>query len=66
MEDLTGQSLDRRIWKSMIGDRIWLMKDMDPESFKREVKDYFARGNPGFTPIRAKYPFIYLRDDRRS
>lgn len=49
----------------MIGDRIWRIKDVDPEAFKREVREYFARGYPGFTPFHAKYPHIYLRDDRR-
>lgn len=51
---------------SMIGDRIWQLKDTDPEAFKREVRTYFERGYPGWTVVRAKYPFIYLRDDRGS
>jgi len=59
MNELTGTHM-----KSMIGNRIWKLKDSDPESFKREVRIYFERGYPGWTVLSAKYPFIYLRDDR--
>lgn len=60
IDTITGQPLLR----SMIGDRIWRLMDSDPEGFKREVRDYFARGYPGWSVVRAKYPHIYLRDDR--
>ncbi|RJG26673.1 hypothetical protein DQX05_01175 [Paenibacillus thiaminolyticus] len=52
------------LMKSMIGNRLWSLKDSDPEAFKREVRAYFERGYPGWTVVRAKYPLIYLRDDR--
>ncbi|MGD0032513.1 hypothetical protein SLT67_14190 [Paenibacillus illinoisensis] len=59
-EPITGQLLLR----SMVGDRIWRLMDSDPAKFKSEVRDYFERAYPGFTVVRAKYPTIYLRDDR--
>ncbi|TCZ76196.1 hypothetical protein E0485_15040 [Paenibacillus albiflavus] len=55
---------DKPLMKSGISNRIWGLKDSDPDRFKQEVKRYFERGYPGFTVVRAKYPFIYLRDDR--
>lgn len=59
-DSITGQPLLR----SMIGDRIWTLMDADPARFKQEVRTYFERGYPGWTVVRAKYPHIYLRDDR--
>lgn len=56
--------MGERIWTSMIGEHIWALKEHDPEAFKTAVKEYFNRGHPGFTVIRAKYPHIYIRDDR--
>lgn len=53
------------IMKSSISKKIWSLKDKAPEEFKRQVREYFARGYPGWTVIRAQYPFIYLRDDRK-
>lgn len=55
---------DQPLLRSMIGDRIWRLMESDPAEFKREVREYFERGYPGFTVVRAKYPIIYLRDDR--
>ncbi|MBY9081043.1 hypothetical protein KIH86_23095 [Paenibacillus sp. HN-1] len=53
-----------RVWTSMIGEHIWALKERDPEAFKAAVREYFNRGHPGFTVLRAKYPHIYIRDDR--
>lgn len=61
LDSITGQPLLR----SMIGDRIWRLMESDPALFKQEVREYFARGYPGWSVVRAKYPHIYLRDDRR-
>lgn len=61
IDSITGQLLLR----SMIGNRIWHLMDSDPALFKQEVRDYFARGYPDWSVVRAKYPHIYLRDDRR-
>ncbi|MFF2909968.1 hypothetical protein [Paenibacillus sp. NPDC057934] len=58
--------MGERIWTSMIADHIWELRSTDPEAFKMRVKEYFARGHPGFTVIRAKYPHIYIQDDRAS
>lgn len=58
------EAFDKPLTKSGISDRIWRLKDSDPERFKKEVREYFERGYPGFTVVRAKYPNIYLRDDR--
>ncbi|AKG37829.1 hypothetical protein VK70_17465 [Paenibacillus durus ATCC 35681] len=55
--------MGERIWTSRIGERIWALQH-DEEAFKREVREYFARGHPDFSVIRAKYPHIYIRDDR--
>ncbi|MDT3426105.1 hypothetical protein J2Z22_001625 [Paenibacillus forsythiae] len=55
--------MGERIWTSMIGERIWALWD-DEEAFKREVREYFKRGYPGFSVVRAKYPYIYIQDDR--
>ncbi|GGF82979.1 hypothetical protein GCM10010912_30110 [Paenibacillus albidus] len=57
--------LGERIWVSMISDRIWALKEQDPEAFKQAVKEHFALGQPGFTVIRAKYPHIFIQDDRK-
>lgn len=56
--------LDGRIWKSMIGPRIWAIRKQDEKEFIREIKAYYARNNPGLTPIRVEPPFIILRDNR--
>lgn len=58
--------MGERIWTSMISERLWALRSSDPESFKAEVKEYFARGHPGFTVVRAKYPHIYIQDDRNN
>ncbi len=55
---------DRPLLQSGVGERIWALKDTDKQAFMREVKAYFARGLPGWTVVRAKYPIIFLRDDR--
>ncbi|AFC32170.1 hypothetical protein PM3016_5470 [Paenibacillus mucilaginosus 3016] len=53
------------LMKSMIHQSLWALMESDPARFKQEVKSYFARTYPGFIVVRAKYPLIYLRDDRR-
>lgn len=50
--------------KSMMGDRIWRLIRTDREAFMRETRAYFTRAYPGWTVIRVKYPFVFLRDDR--
>lgn len=55
----------RPLLQSGVGERIWRLKDTDPDAFRREVREYFARGLPGWTVVRAKHPIIFLRDDRR-
>lgn len=55
---------DKPLMKSMMGERIWKIMKVDQEEFKRETREYFARGYPGFTVKRVKYPFVYLQDDR--
>lgn len=53
------------LMRSGVSKRIWDLLDQDPVAFKAEVVAYFAVAYPGFTVVRAKYPDIYLRDDRR-
>ncbi|MNW37031.1 hypothetical protein D3C74_140620 [compost metagenome] len=60
MNDEFGQPL----LKSMMGNRIWRLMQSDPDRFKQETREYFARGYPGWTVVRTKYPIVYLRDDR--
>ncbi|MGG3278829.1 hypothetical protein [Paenibacillus solani] len=60
MEDLAGQP----ILRSMMGERIWKLFDTDKAAFQRETIAYFARGYPGWTVVRVKYPNVFLRDDR--
>lgn len=50
--------------RSMMGNRIWRLMQSDPDEFKRETRAYFARGYPGWTVLKVKYPFVFLRDDR--
>lgn len=50
--------------QSMMGNRIWKLMRADREAFIRETEAYFARGYPGWTVVRVKYPIVYLRDDR--
>ncbi len=52
--------------RSGVSKQIWDLLDKDPVAFKKEVIAYFAVAYPGFTVVRAKYPDIYLRDDRRQ
>lgn len=56
----------KNLLQSMMGNRIWRLMKSDPEAFQRETKAYFARAYPGWTVVRAKYPIIYLRDDRKQ
>lgn len=60
MNDEFGQPL----LKSMMGDRIWRLLRSDPETFQRETRAYFAQAYPGWTVLKVKYPFVFLRDDR--
>lgn len=52
------------LMRSMMGERIWSLMQSDPEEFKRETRTYFARGYPGWTVVKVKYPIVYLRDER--
>lgn len=54
------------LMRSMMGDRIWRLMSSDPDEFKRETREYFARGYPGWTVVKVKYPIVYLRDDRNK
>jgi hypothetical protein len=48
--------------KSMISKRLWRLMETDPEAFKQQVKEHFALGYPRYVVDKAKYPFIYLRE----
>ncbi|MNY74233.1 hypothetical protein D3C86_2132130 [compost metagenome] len=50
--------------KSMVGERIWALKSINPEAFQRELGSYFERGYPGFTVVDDDYPYIFLMDNR--
>ncbi|WP_136604634.1 hypothetical protein [Paenibacillus dokdonensis] len=52
------------LMRSMMGARIWRLMSSDPDEFKREAREYFARGYPGWTVVKVKYPIVFLRDDR--
>lgn len=54
----------RPLVRSGVSDRIWRLKESDTKAFMSEVKRYFALIYPGYTVVRAKYPIIFLRDDR--
>ncbi|WP_173364587.1 hypothetical protein [Paenibacillus polymyxa] len=45
IDEITGKLLLR----SMVGEQIWRIKESDPVAFKREVREYFVRGYPGWT-----------------
>jgi hypothetical protein len=53
--------------RSGVSERIWSLYHSDQEAFKREVRDYFALGYPGWTVKAASYKerVIWLQDDRR-
>lgn len=53
------------LMRSMMGERIWRLMSSDPNEFKRETREYFARGYPGWMVVKVKYPIVFLRDDRR-
>ncbi|KZS45733.1 hypothetical protein AWU65_07305 [Paenibacillus glucanolyticus] len=55
---------NKPLMRSMMGEQIWKLMRTDPEAFKRETRDYFARGYPGWTVTKVKYPIVFLRDDR--
>lgn len=57
---------EKPLLKSMMGDRIWRLMQSDPEAFKHETREYFARAYPDWTVVRVKYPIVYLRDDRKQ
>lgn len=52
--------------RSGVGERMWDLYNSDQEAFKREVRDYFTLGYPGWTVVKANYQqrIIWLRDDR--
>lgn len=54
----------RPLLRSGVSDRIWALMQTDKPAFQRAVKAYFALAYPGWTVVRAKYPDIFLRDDR--
>lgn len=57
---------DNPLIKSMVGERIWALKQIDTELFAQELEAYFARGYPGFRVISHEYPYIFLSDERVS
>ncbi|GBG09481.1 hypothetical protein PAT3040_04127 [Paenibacillus agaridevorans] len=52
--------------QSGVGERIWALYHADPKEFKREVREYFERGYPGWTVVKTNYArrIIWIRDDR--
>lgn len=64
--DMNSLVNDKPLTKSMVGERIWALKPVDPEAFAQELEAYFARGYPGFRVISHNYPFIILSDERIS
>jgi hypothetical protein len=54
---------EEREIQSMIGERIWKLKDTDQARFIKEVREYFALGMPGYKVVRAKYPHIFIKKD---
>ncbi|UUZ93196.1 hypothetical protein LJK87_49885 [Paenibacillus sp. P25] len=54
--------------QSGVGERIWRLYNVDQEAFKREIRAYFARGMPGWTPVKISYKqrIVWLRDDRNK
>ncbi|MBB6689938.1 hypothetical protein H7B90_00840 [Cohnella xylanilytica] len=50
--------------RSGIADHVWRLKETDPKAFRARVKDYFALCYPGWRVVNAKYPDIYLQDER--
>ncbi|QGQ95839.1 hypothetical protein EHS13_13605 [Paenibacillus psychroresistens] len=54
---------EKRLLQSMIGDRIWRLRDTNQAEFINEVRRYFALGLPGYKVVRAKYPIIYLKKE---
>lgn len=60
MDSLT----DKPILRSMMGERIWRLFHTDKAAFQQETVAYFARGYPGWTVVKVKYPFVFLREDR--
>lgn len=56
---------DKPLLKSMMSAKIWRLMKPNPEEFKRQTIAYFEKGYPGWTVVRVKYPFVFLRDDRR-
>ncbi|MEC0167414.1 hypothetical protein [Paenibacillus graminis] len=55
---------DLPVIKSMVGERIWKLKEKDEARFWVELKQYVERGYAGYTVVGAEHPIIYLRDDR--
>jgi hypothetical protein len=53
--------------RSGVSERIWAFYPDKPEDFKREVREYFALGYPGWTVKAASFQerIIWLQDDRR-
>lgn len=46
---------DQILLQSGVGERIWSLYKSDVEAFRREVKEYFARGMPGWRIKKASY-----------
>lgn len=53
--------------QSNVGECIWLLYHSNLAEFKREVRDYYERGMPGWTVVSVNFRqrVIWLRDDRR-
>ncbi|GIO13567.1 hypothetical protein J19TS2_31220 [Cohnella xylanilytica] len=56
----------RPLLRSGVSDRIWTLLKTDKPAFQQEVRRYFELCYPGWTVVRAKYPDIFLRDDREG
>ncbi len=59
---------DEVLLQSGICSRVWQLFQVDPPKFKKEVKEYFELGYPGWTVVKVNYAKrrIYLRDDRHK
>ncbi|WP_271751543.1 hypothetical protein [Cohnella sp. JJ-181] len=54
----------RPLLRSGVSDKIWALLKTDKAAFQQEIVRYFALCYPGWTVKRAKYPDIFLQDDR--
>jgi hypothetical protein len=54
----------RPLLRSGVSDKTWALLKTDKAAFGRELRRYFAIAYPGWTVVRAKYPIVFLQDDR--